>query len=338
MVTESAETIEKALDTQIIEVIGALKAGRLVSDKNKWPWHVSAVGGLLPYYALAVQAAVSPPAIKAESRPCHPCSASLWKCLFNYMRGAMSLHVAPSEFKGTIAFLLGELSRCKSGDIFNRDGNNIFFEQQAVLDYLDRIQSNVSKAALLDARRIVALLFSWTEACAFTDHTNYEECHGRYQSPYGDSWYIYEFHDLKDSHACALSSITIPFSSAEVIFQWEGPNQHLEVFNNCLNAHTLLCGNPKAAIVIIDGIKMANIIDACDILKKQITKMVNWVESQSFDTQVRIAVWEWNRRLKVMGSNPDWKYFTSLHYPSTFNAPVCSFSDLECYVMEDILK
>lgn len=286
------------------QVLEALRHGRALSDRDKWPWHVSAIEcELLPAYAVSLEEALRARAESAASDQFFGTvlTARLWKALYALLRG---LHMLGADIDRLVygsTSLIGEMRRRKAGDVFNGDGNNVVLSSEAARIRFDGAVGMVHLDAS-EAGRWLAALYAWIDAASFTEHTNHGECHGAYSNEDGITWYCYSFERLNDPLAVALSGIRLPFDEVEIIAEWQGNLQQLEIFNNCLNAASGEFGEVASARLSISGGLGASDLQVAQIAASA-QAMVKWVDRQHFDTQVRLFVDGWSRRtLPVLGS------------------------------------
>src|ERR1041384_7149657 len=79
------------LNSEIEAVLRALKEGRSLSEKSKWPWHVSIIeGDFLPAYGSDVFNLFKQKSETSLGSASYPCSARLWK--------ASTVHYADSTW------------------------------------------------------------------------------------------------------------------------------------------------------------------------------------------------------------------------------------------------
>ena len=319
---------------ELMEILDALRQGRSLSDRFKWPWHVSRIEGtLLPAYASDVVEALGR-LERPLTRPATPCSSALWKCLYTVLRGLYASGADVHGLRAAADRLLYVLRSSKSGDIFNRDGRNLFLEENVAERHMQRIREAVTLGAVRDALRWNAVLLSWTEACAFTEHTNHHESHGDYRLPDGSCWYIHSHHSLNRSLAVQLSGIHIPLESAEILVRWGGTGQYLEVFNNRLDAVTGTPGYPIEAFLRLspETSEPARLLGE---VTQRMARMVAWVEDQPFAVQAAIFVDGYRRRLQaVLGDAA--VALLSGYQPQGRRG--CSFAEVEEYILREISK
>jgi|ERR1041384_1265942 hypothetical protein len=318
------------LNSEIEAVLRALKEGRSLSEKSKWPWHVSIIeGDFLPAYGSDVFNLFKQKSETSLGSASYPCSARLWKALYGTLRGLYLAGAGFSDIKWICQRFLQELRRIKAGDIFNYQGRNLSLDSSSAQKAINEHKEHGHEISVRLGQRWNAILYAWTEACAQGEHTNLQERHGAYSLPDGSVWYINTFHQLNSTLASWRSGICVPFEVAELAVEWRGPEQHIEVFNNCLNCARADFGKPIRAYLTFakTGIDPNSALDS---VLRRTTEMATWVESLAFDGQLSLVLDGWWRRLEpVFGfvEGPvDRRVVAGL--------PGCSFSELESFLSE----
>lgn len=281
---------------EIQRVFDALRGGRLLSVKSKWPWHVSKIERSFEGdYARSVVDALSRNDFVGNVGR-RPCSARLWKALYYVLKGMMLEGETVNKANVIVERWVSLMRTSQQEDVYKTDGGNILLdesESEALFDSLvgDRCQWSVS-----EAKKLAALLFSWCEANAFTEHTNHQELHGPYCYDGTSSWYVHWFYDLNASITTSLSGIILPFDEAMVVFRWQRKHFFLDVFNNILNTGNSQEKNPIEAYVrfaLSSGTPSPSFFSE---LENRLLRATRWVTSQEFATQAKIYLDGWERR------------------------------------------
>lgn len=318
------------LNSEIEAVLRALREGRSLSEKSKWPWHVSIIeGDFLPAYSSHVFDLFKQKSEILTGSPSYPCSARLWKAFYGTLRGLYLAGASFSDIKWICQRFLEELRRIKAGDIFNCEGRNLSLDSSSAQKVIDEHREHSNEISVKLGQRWSAILYAWTEACAQAEHTNLHERHGAYVLPDGSVWYINTYHQLNSSLASSRSGIFVPFEYAELAVQWQGPEQHIEVFNNCLNCATADCGQPIGAYLRIAK-REIDPKSALDCVLRRTTEMATWVESLAFDGQLSLILDGWWRRLEPVFGLVE----KSLGSRVVSGRPGCSFSELENFLSQ----
>jgi hypothetical protein len=277
------------------QIIRALTLGR-TGASERWPWHVRKVEGYMSIPL--VQAVLS--ASKSESPiNCSLGSARIWKGIYCFIRAAAQCGFDSRSVERGCSYLLQSLENFKSGDPWNSNGENILWSPESASGVLARLQREGARVPLADALRLCAVLRAWTEAIAFTDHTNFRELHGPYLDKDSTRWYVHSFWQLDQSQVSNLAHTKLGFD--EIIVAWPIGSAALwfELFNNDL-ALPDFCSDSYAYCLTTTAYS-ENLITH---IARRVEATSLWVERQRWPDQAYLILNEWARRLEfVLGSS-----------------------------------
>ena len=296
--------MREASDQEVVDVLAALRPGRMGADimrypahLARWPWHASEVeGSYAAAFALAALNALLRESERLSFRTAGAVSAALWKCMYAMLKGLAISRASSSRMRGCIATCLDALARVKRGDVYNRDGHNRYLSREDAVGFVQQVGKDGDPVPAAYARKMNALLFGWAEAGTFCDHTNHQECHGPYEGPDGRSWYVYSYRDLNATPGALRSGLRLPFDRGVVLVEWRGVYQQLDVFNNCLNGPDVEQDSISGeAVFLLEDVSGSRIRDV-DVraLGTCVRSQAAWSESASYEEQsfmMRDACW-----------------------------------------------